>query len=320
MNLSVLGCGRWGSFIAYYLSDKHDVMLWGRENGTTFSTLKEKRANTYLTLPDNIKLTSSLREALEADIIIISILTQELRGFLKEVVDILQDNLKKKKFVFCMKGVDSETGQTLTQIAMSVGIDKNALALWVGPGHVENFLSGISNCMLISAYDKEYSKMLSQQFSSKLIRFYLSDDVLGAEIGSASKNVVGIASGILDGLGYQCLKGALMTRATNEVSKLIVAMGGEQTTVYGLAHLGDYEATLFSPFSHNRSYGEMLARGEKYDKSAEGVGNTKGIAHLGKKYNIDMPITYALERVLFENADIEEEIDKLFEREQKYEF
>ncbi len=317
MNISVLGCGRWGSFIAYYLSKNNNVTLWGRKEGKSFCLLKEKRKNEYLSLPENILLTDDLELALKSEIVVVSILTQELDSFLKLVVRYPHD---KQKFVFCMKGVESDTGRTLTQIAIANGLPKENLALWVGPGHVQNFLQGISNCMLISAYDKELTENLVKLFSTDLIRFYYEDDVLGTEIGSATKNVVGIMSGILDGLNWGCLKGALMTRATYEVSQLITAMGGNFQTVYGLSHLGDYEATLFSPFSRNRMYGEYIVNGQHYNKSAEGVGNTKGIAKLAREYNIDMPLTFALEKILFENADIKQEIKKLFDRPQKYEF
>jgi glycerol-3-phosphate dehydrogenase (NAD(P)+) len=262
-------------------------------------------------------LTEELSEALDSEIVIISILTQEANSLLKQISEC---GIGQQKFVFCMKGVEALTGKTLTQLAIDNGFAKENLALWVGPGHVQNFLDEISNCMLISAYDENLSVLLSEEFRTDLIRFYLSNDVLGVEIGSATKNIIGIMSGILDGLGWSSLKGALMTRATNEVSKLIKALGGDEKTVYGLSHLGDYEATLFSPFSHNRMFGEMLARGEKSEKSAEGVGNTKGISNLARQFNIEMPLTFALERILFENANIEDEIKALFNRPIRYEF
>ena len=316
MNIAVLGCGRWGSFIATYLSKENNVTLWGRKGGKSITNLMQTRENEYLKLDDSIGLTDDLEKALNNDIIIISILTQELRSLLSQVVEFAHT---EQKFVFCMKGVEAETGKTLTQIAIEAGLPKENLALWVGPGHVQNFLDGISNCMLLSSYDSNLAKDLSLEFSSPLIRFYLSNDVVGAEIGSATKNVVGIMSGILDGLGWESLKGALMARATSEVARLILAVGGNPNTVYGLSHLGDYEATLFSKFSHNRLYGENLAKGEITKKSAEGVGNTKGIANLAREFDVEMPLTFALERILFYNADIKEEIEALFNRPLKYE-
>ena len=174
--------------------------------------------------------------------------------------------------------------------------------------------------MVISAYDMELAKSLQKAFASELIRFYVNPDVLGVQIGSASKNVVGIMSGILDGLGWQGVKGALMARATYEFATLVDRMGGKGQTIYGLSHLGDYEATLFSPFSHNRMCGECLAKGQEFTLSAEGVYNVKGFYSISLQYDIDMPLTKALYRIIFEKADIKEEIKQLFSREQKNEF
>lgn len=317
MNISVLGCGRWGTFIAYYLADSHNVTLWGRQGSKKLETLKTERKNEYLTLKANIKLTNSLDEAMQNDIIIISILTQSLRDLLK---DLKKYDLTNKKICFCMKGIESSTGETLTQIAIENGVPKNNLALWVGPGHVQNFINGVPNCMIITAYNVELSKHLVNIFSSNLIRFYIGKDVIGAEIGSAFKNVLGIAAGILDGLNLSCLKGALMARGTYEVSKLVEACGGNKMTPYGLSHLGDFEATLFSQFSNNRMYGENFIKGIKNEKSAEGVGNILGILKLAKDHNLEMPTTEALYNILYLNMPAKTELDKIFNRELKFEF
>ena len=319
MKISVLGCGRWGSFIANYLSNQgNEVTLWGRGGGKSYQALEQTRKNDYLTLSDNVTLTCNLDKAFESDIIVISILTKELDGFLKELK--ANYNCDNKTIVFCMKGIDPNTSETLTQIAERNGFNKNQLAVWVGPGHVQNFVQGIPSCMIISSYNMDLAKELQKLFSSNLIRFYVNSDVLGVQIGSASKNVVGIMSGILDGLGWQGVKGALMARAAYEYASLVDRLGGKGQTIYGLSHLGDYEATLFSPFSHNRMYGECLARGEEYTLSAEGVYNVKGFYALSKECGVELPLTNALYNIIFEKADIKEEIDKLFSRSQKNEF
>lgn len=320
MNISVLGCGRWGSFIANYLAQHgNNVHLWGRSGGHSYENLLQTRKNDYMTLCDEVILTCDLDEALKSDIIVISILTKELDGFLKEVQKHLNEG-NDKKIVFCMKGIDPETSETLTEIAVRNGFDENNLAVWVGPGHVQNFVVGVPSCMIISSYNMELAKKLQEVFSSDLIRFYINSDVIGVQIGAASKNVVGIMSGILDGLEWQGVKGALMARATYEYASLVEKMGGKGQTIYGLSHLGDYEATLFSPFSHNRMYGECLAKGVEYNLSAEGLYNVKGFYALSKKYDVDMPLTVALYNIIFEKQDIKEQIKQLFSREQKKEF
>lgn len=317
MKISVLGCGRWGSFLAYYLSDFHDVTLWGRETSKHLKELKENGKNEYLTLKNNTKLTSDLDEAMQSDVIIISILTQELSNLM---VQLKGFDLSGKKFVLCMKGIESETGKRVSEIMIENGIDKKQIALWVGPGHVQNFISGTPNCMIIHSYDDDLANELVKEFSSSLIRFYVGNDIIGGELGSAGKNVLGIAAGMLDGIGMSCLKGALMSRGTYEIAKLTQAMGGKVMTAYGLSHLGDFEATLFSPYSHNRMWGENFVKGENFGKSAEGVGNIRGILILAKRHNICMPITEALYNIIFEGKDLQSEFEKLFLRSIKPEF
>ncbi len=317
MKISVLGCGRWGTFLAYYTSRMHDVTLWGRQDSSNIKRLIETRQNEYLTLPDNTKLTSDLSKAMESDYIIISILAQQFQDLLNHIKEF---DLTNKKFILCMKGIEAETGKRLTEIAIENGIDKNALAIWVGPGHVQNFVKGTPNCMLIDAYDVNLAKFLAKELSSDLIRFYIGTDIIGAEVGAAGKNVLGIAAGMLDGLEMSCLKGALMARGTREVSRLVKAMGGDTITPYGLSHLGDFEATLFSQFSQNRRYGESYIKGEKFEKSAEGVATIKGFMFLAKKYNVEMPITEALYNILYNNCDAKEQLKTIFNRNLTFEF
>ena len=155
---------------------------------------------------------------------------------------------------------------------------------------------------------------------SELIRFYFGSDVVGNQIGAALKNVIGIAAGILDGLEWYGLKGALMARAPVEVGRFIKHFGGNPMSAYGLAHLGDYEATLFSHNSHNRLYGEMLAKGEQSSKTAEGPMTLKAVKIIADRDGLEMPICQALYKVVFEGAPIKETIRSMFEREIKREF
>ena len=196
----------------------------------------------------------------------------------------------------------------------------NRIAVWLGPGHVQEFYKGIPNCMVIDSKDEATKKYLVEKFSSNLIRFYYGNDMLGNEIGAAAKNVIGIAAGALDGLGLSSLKGALMSRGTREVSRLIEKMGGNPFSAYGLCHLGDYEATVFSEFSNNRKFGEMLAKGEKFDKLAEGYYTSKAMMKLKEEYNVELPITEAVYNACFENKDAKTEIENLFLRSIKNEF
>ncbi len=319
MKISIVGSGRWGSFIAWYLNRLgNDITVYGRENSSAFSLLQKERKNQFVTLPNSIKLTTNLTSSLnDAEVIVISISAQKLRDFLS-LVD--KEILQTKTFVLCMKGLECQTGERLTQVAVECGVCKDNLAVWVGPGHIQEFVQGNPNCMLIDSSNSSLTKTLADAFKSDLIRFYYGNDLIGSEIGSASKNVMGVVAGMLDGLGLQTLKGALMSRGAREVARLIKAMGGNELSAYGLCHLGDYETTLFSKYSNNRAYGEAFIKGEKFEKLAEGVMTAKAMKLLGEKYGVELPITNALCAVLFENKKGADELLKLFSRALRTEF
>ena len=164
------------------------------------------------------------------------------------------------------------------------------------------------------------TEWIVENLNSDLIRLYKGHDLVGTEVGAAAKNVVGIAAGMLDGVGYSSLKGALMARGAREISRLIRAMGGNELSAYGLCHLGDYEATLFSAHSHNRHYGECYAKGEPYGKLAEGVPTVKALVGLGKKYGVDLPICRTVYEIVYQKVDPMEALQKLFARSVKGEF
>lgn len=324
MKISVLGCGRWGSFIAWYLCNRgHDVYSWGPEEDYSYKVLKETGKNEYVNLDKRICLTCDLEKALShAETVIISISSQGLRGFMKKITAF---DVANKNFVLCMKGIEVDTGCRLSEVLVQSGIHPNKIAVWVGPGHIQAFTQGIPNCMVIDSANDELKRMLADSFKSELIRFYYGSDLIGTEIGAAAKNVMGIVAGVLDGLGYEALKGSLMSRGAREVARLIKAMGGNELSAYGLAHLGDYEATLFSKFSHNRGYGELLVKGEKFAKLAEGVPTAAAMKKLGEQYGVDLPITEAVYDICYNDKEevsvrIQKAMAKLFARETKEEF
>ncbi|WP_439873483.1 NAD(P)H-dependent glycerol-3-phosphate dehydrogenase [Bacillus mycoides] len=320
LNISVLGCGRWGTFIAWYANKiGHNVMLWGRENSRNYIKLSETRKNDYLNLSEDIELSNSLHKAISiAEIIIISISAQELRSFASQLN--LINKIQGKTFILCMKGLEATSGKRLSQVFSEI-IETNVnIAVWVGPGHVQDFVNDIPNCMVIGSENISITKKIVQEFNSDLIRFYYGQDLIGNEIGAATKNVMGIAAGMLDGLNYSSLKGSLMARGTRELSRLVTAMGGNDLTIYGLSHLGDYEATLFSLHSHNRKFGEAFVTGQNFEKLAEGVSTVKALKELSKQYDVELPISNALYEILFEGKDAKDTLEELFLRPVKFEF
>lgn len=314
--ITVIGCGRWGSFIGWYL-DKlgHSVSIYGRLGSANMKKLQDTRINEYVELPDSIKLTTDISSLHESEIIVISIDAQALSDLMKQMA-----GLTNKIIVLCMKGIEISSGRRLTQIVDDSLDHSNKVAVWLGPGHPQEFYNGIPNCMVIDSNDEFLKKNLIELFSSKLIRFYYGTDLVGNEIGAASKNVIGIAAGMLDGLGMSTLKGALMSRGTKEIGRLIEAMGGKEDSVYGLCHLGDYEATIFSEYSHNRSFGENLVKGVSYNKLAEGYYTVKALRNLSKNYGVELPICDAVYQILYCSAEPSSILKMLFDRNLKNEF
>jgi glycerol-3-phosphate dehydrogenase (NAD(P)+) len=277
-----------------------------------------ERRNEYLTMPESVRLCTNLSAAVaDAETIVISVNSQGLSSLMEELRPLA---LRDRYFVLCMKGIEVSTGRRLSEIVTAATDPSNKVAVWLGPGHVQEFIRGVPNCMVIDSDDDGAKEHLISAFSGSLIRFYYGTDLLGNEIGAAAKNVVGIAAGALDGLGLATLKGALMSRGTREVARLISAMGGNELSAYGLCHLGDYEATVFSEHSHNRRFGELFVRGEHFDKLAEGYYTTAAMVELGQKYDVELPICETIYRSLYENADIQQGIDRLFTRTLKTEF
>lgn len=320
MEFTLLGCGRWGSFIAWYLNKiNNKVTVWGRENDPIVENLFSTRKNEYVEFPNEIELTKDLSYALnKSEYIIISIGAQGVRNLMENVSKI--DGFNQKKYILCMKGIENITGNRLSSILIEFGVPKDNIAVWVGPGHIQAFTKGVPSVMVIDSYNPNLSEFLVNSLRSDLIRFYQGQDIVGSEIGAAAKNVMGIAAGLLDGYGFSSLKGGLMARGSREISRLIKACGGNEFSAYGLCHLGDYEATLFSEFSHNRMFGEKFAKGEKFEKLAEGVDTSSALLALAKKVNVDLPITQTVYDLIHNKITKDEAIKSLFIRNNIKEF
>lgn len=318
MKVSVIGCGRWGSFIAWYLhSIGHEVTLYGRAGSKHMERFMQERTNGLVSFDETVHLTCDLEQALAGEIICISIGSQNLSGLMAQIAAC---GVKGKTFVLCMKGIEVTTLRRLSEIAEEAVGGQNDVAVWLGPGHVQEFLSGVPNCMVIDSNKEEVKERLVKALSGGLIRFYYGTDLIGNEVGAAAKNVIGIAAGMLDGRGVSSLKGALMSRGTREIARLIRAMGGNEMSAYGLCHLGDYEATVFSPYSHNRRFGELFVKGETYNELAEGYYTVKALCSLAERFDVELPICRAVYAVLYEGAQPDDEMNRLFMRSLKREF
>jgi glycerol-3-phosphate dehydrogenase (NAD(P)+) len=321
-DISVIGAGRWGTFLAWYAANKcadriKNVLLYDLKNSPNFIELRDTGKNEYLSLSDNMSMHENLEDILVNDTIIISIGCQHLRSLAKQLNG---HGLNGKTFLLAMKGLEEPSAKILHDVVKEEISQEITIATLSGPGHVQDYMKNVPSAVVIDCYREEIKDYWIKLLQSDLIRFYYGSDLIGDQIGAALKNVAGLAAGILDGLGWHGLKGALMARTPIEVGRFIKHFGGNPMTAYGLAHLGDYEATLFSKFSHNRTYGENFAKGEKFGKLAEGVATLKAVKIIADKEEIDMPICQALYAAIYENADIKTTIRSMFDRRLKKEF
>lgn len=314
INVTVIGCGRWGSFLAWYNDQLgHKVTVYGINGDVTFEQLRMTRKNDYVTLPETVELSSDLpRSVKSADVVLVSVPSQVFRDVMGEIRG--KCDMTGKYLVTCMKGIEIKTGKRLSEIALEFGLEDWQVAVWAGPGHVQEFTAGNPNCMLIDSYRRATTERMIEYFKSPLIRFYYGTDVIGTEIGAAAKNVMGIVAGVLDGMNLTTLKGALMARGSREVSRLIQKLGGNPLSAYGLCHIGDYETTLFSRHSHNRMWGENYALGKKYDKLAEGVHTARALSLIAEELGVDMPITFAVNTMILDNIPPRAAMEHLLER------
>lgn len=318
INAFVIGCGRWGTFIGWYLDQLgHNVSIYGRENSVNLKELMTARKNKYLTLSDSIMLTTDLSGIDSCDAVFISVNSQGLRKLCDELNKYDMDN---KYVVLCMKGIEADTCKRLSEVAAECIKSNIKICVWLGPGHVQDYVRGIPNCMVIDSLDEDARNFMVNELSGGIIRFYYGIDLIGNEIGAAAKNVIGIAAGMLDGLNMSSLKGPLMTRATRELYRLIDRCGGNPISAYGLCHLGDYEATIFSEYSNNRRYGENIILKKENFALAEGVETAKAMYRMSKERDVDMPICTAVYSVLYENANPSDTLMNLFNRPIKQEY
>lgn len=313
LKFAVLGAGRWGSLISWYISKLgYDLVIWGREGSEHIENLIKNRCNKFICFGPEVKITTDLDLAFKQDYIIISINSQNFRFFLSNLKN-KKISLDNKKIILCMKGIEESSGMRLTEILEDF-FPESQVAIWVGPGHVQSIISGIPTCMVIDSKNNSLKDELREILSSSLIKCFKGNDIIGNEIGAACKNVLGIAAGILDAMNMESLKGPLMSMGANEVSTLIEKKGGKKESAYGLCHLGDFQATLFSHESNNRKFGESIVTGEKISFVAEGVGTSNAVYKICNDLNLNLPILLEIYKVIKKLKTPEESIKYLFSK------
>ena len=328
--ISVIGSGGWGIALTILLhKNRHDLMIWSfdkREAEELKTTRENKTKLPNILLPEDIKVTDDLKEAVDnKDVLILAVPSKAIRSVSKSLKDIIKDN---QIIVNVAKGLEEDTLETMTDIIEEELKEKRPqVAVLSGPSHAEEVGKGIPTTCVVSAHNKELTLYLQNIFMNPSFRVYTSPDMLGVEIGGALKNVIALAAGIADGLNYgDNTKAALITRGIKEISLLGVAMGGEQSTFYGLTGLGDLIVTCASMHSRNRRAGILLGQGKTLDEAikevnmvVEGVYSAKSALMAAKKYNVEIPIIEQVNAVLFENKNAAEAVNELMIRDKKLE-
>ena len=328
--ISVIGSGGWGIALTILLyKNGHDLTIWSfdkREAEELKTTRENKTKLPNILLPEDIKVTDNLKEAVDnKDVLILAVPSKAIRSVSKSLKDIIKDN---QIIVNVAKGLEEDTLKTMTDIIEEeLKGKKPQVAVLSGPSHAEEVGKGIPTTCVVSAHNKELTLYLQNIFMNPSFRVYTSPDMLGVDIGGALKNVIALSAGIADGLNYgDNTKAALITRGIKEISLLGVAMGGEQSTFYGLTGLGDLIVTCASIHSRNRRAGILLGQGKTLDEAikevnmvVEGVYSAKSALMAAKKYNVEIPIIEQVNAVLFENKNAAEAVNELMIRDKKLE-
>jgi len=324
MNVSVLGCGTWGSAVAQALADKGiAITAWQRYENKSLE-MESSRRHPILTdfeFNSNIIFTANINNAIEfGDIIILAVPSHAVR----DVISQAKKELTKDTIIVNLaKGIENDTLMTMSQVIYAEsGLKENQIVSLYGPSHAEEVIRKLPTTLVAGCVEKNTSTLIQELMSSEYLRIYRNDDILGVEIGGSLKNIMAIAAGVCDGIGYgDNSKAAILTRGIKEMTKLGIKMGANESTFSGLSGIGDLLVTALSKHSRNRFVGEKIGRGESLDKVtenmkmvAEGVNTCKAIPDLVDKYEIEMPISQSIHDILFNKKDPLKVVKELMSR------
>lgn len=307
--VSVIGSGSWGTALAWLLCNNgHNVTLWSfleKENDMFVKYRENVDKLPGVKLQESIQFTSDLKEAIEdKELMVLAVPSTAVRSTARNMNQFVKPG---QIIVDVAKGVEESTLMIMTDI-IEQEIPQANVAVLSGPSHAEEVGKGLPTTIVAAAHDMETAEHIQNMFMSPVFRVYTSQDMLGVEIGAALKNVVALAAGIADGLGFgDNTKAALITRGIAEISRLGIAMGAKASTFTGLSGIGDLVVTCASVHSRNRRAGVLMGQGYSMQEAmdevhmvVEGVYSAKAAAKLAEKYNVEMPIVSAVNQILFE--------------------
>lgn len=327
-NIGVIGAGSWGTALALLLHGKgHRVTVWSAIEDEIIM-LKEKHEHVDklpgVKLPEDMIFTTDDKEAVkDADILVFAVPSPFVRSTAHRFAEIVKDG---QIIVNVAKGIEESTLSTLSEVIESEIPNAN-VAVLSGPSHAEEVGRGLPTTCVVGASDKVTAELIQDTFMSPVFRVYISPDILGIELGGSLKNVIALAAGIADGLGYgDNTKAALITRGIAEISRLGLAMGGSRETFGGLSGIGDLIVTCASVHSRNRKAGMLIGQGYSMDEATkevkmvvEGIYSAKAAMKLAEKYGISMPITEKVNEILFDGKKADEAVKELMIRDKQTE-
>jgi glycerol-3-phosphate dehydrogenase (NAD(P)+) len=330
MRIGVIGAGAWGTTLASLVAARAETRLWARELEVVESVRDDHENRPFLhgfRLPDELTVTNELDEALDdVDVVVVAVPSQHLRATITAARPLVPG---RATIVSVAKGIELGTGRRMSQVLSEVLVDHGPGSIGVlsGPTLAREIMGGQPAATCIAFPDLARATDVQSLFMGDAFRVYTSDDVVGCEIGGAAKNVIAIAAGVADGLGYGMnTKAALITRGLAELTRLGVALGGRPLTFLGLAGNGDLIATCSSPYSRNRRVGEELARGRSLDDIAratqtvaEGIKTAPALLELAGTVGVDLPISTTVDAVLRGDVSPLEVVPLLMQRSPKAE-
>lgn len=323
MNIAILGCGNWGSvFGIIQQKNGHRVKIWEFDKARAEYVQKTRDNRPFLLnykIPDSIQIDWRLKDVLQDnELIVFAVPCQTLKGVLKEMKKI---GINGERFLSLIKGIDIKTLQLPSTIIKN---ELNIKEYYVlsGPSIANEIIRNEPTAVVLAGRDSGITKKLQKEISTKNLRIYLSNDIIGVELGGAVKNVLAIACGISDGLGFGSnAKGALITRGIVEIQRLGIKMGANPKTFLGLSGLGDLITTSFSEESRNHLFGKMIGRGKDIEEIkkkivmvAEGVSTVKAVMRLARRYNVEMPISRVVYNILYKGESPKQGLKNLMMR------
>ena len=337
MNIGVLGAGSWGIALAVLLHKKgHKLTMWEFSPEAARFLNEERELPTKLpgvTIPGDIVITNDISELLtSAELVLCVVPSQTMRQTLKTAAAKAPREAfdKIKGWIMASKGIETGTLELMTDVLMDEipGLKADRCAVLSGPSHAEEVSRGIPTTVAAASENPVLAQLIQESFSTATFRVYTNDDMRGVELAASIKNVIAVAAGIIDGMGFgDNTKGALMTRGIAEMTRLGRKMGAKDATFSGLAGIGDLITTCISRHSRNRRMGELIANGLTLEQAlaqmtmvAEGVETARSAYALSQKIGIEMPITTEVYKALFEGKPVKEAVRDLMMRDTKPEF